>query len=129
MSNRKRERRERAQKKAKIKRYAIIISSCVVLLAIIVTIIVTAVIAAKTLTFTDGFATVNLRPSGKFDAVLHHNERYSGSYTTTEAENGTLVNLFYSGVESTGFIAAGSYFVFPDEWVDDHGHEYALPIK
>ena len=128
MPNNKKARRELAIKKAKLKRRIIISLCSVLVLAFIAAVIITVVFNAGTQTYSDGYATVELRPNGKFSAVLYHNERYNGVYTTSESGGATLIHLSYNDITAIAMVTDMG-FIFPDEWFDDHGHGSVLPER
>ena len=117
MSKNKKAKRELAIKKAKQKRIVMITAAAVVVAALAVAIIIGAVSSAGTETYTNGSATITLRPNGRFSATLHHNERFSGTYVKTEGG----VELSHDGVTITAVID-GDRMHIPDEWDDGHGH-------
>ena len=128
MPNNKKTRRELARKKAKLKRRITIAACSALLLALIAAIAIAAIISARTQTFSDGYATFEMRPTGRFSASLYHNESFKGTYTTSESGGATLVHLSHDGVTVIGMILDMG-FVLPDEWLDGHGHGSVLPAS
>ena len=129
MPSNKKIRREAAIKKAKRKRNAIIAVCGVLVIAFIVFMIITIIDNAGTQTYSDGYASVVLRPNGRFTSTLYHNDRYTGTYTTSESGGATLVHFSQdNGGTAVGIITDG-VFVIPDAWDDGHGHGSALPLR
>jgi len=129
MPSDKKARRELAIKKAKRKRNIIIAICAVLILALITFIILTIVENAGTQTYSDGYATVELRPNGRFSAMLYHNERYQGTYTTSESGGATLVHFSPDNSDSAIGIITDGVFIIPEAWDDGHGHGSALPKR
>ena len=114
--------------RAKRRKKRNIIIGVAIFIAIIIAVIVGAVFSALTEVYTDGNATIELRPNGRFSALLYHNERYTGTYTTSQTGGATFVHFTYGDITSvTMFIEDG--LVIPDDWDDGHGHGSVLPKR
>ena len=124
----KKEQREAAKKKAKQTRIMMIaLWSAIVLVAVVAIII--SVFGGRGETYTDGHASVVLSSNGSFEAELYHHETYEGTYTKTPDSGGFAVTFVTRGGEAyIGFID-GRVLILPEEWQDDHGHGYMLPLK
>ena len=128
MPSNKKAHRKTAGSRAKRRQKTKIIVGATILTALIIAVIVGGIFSALTQVYTDGSASIELRPNGRFSAVLHHNERYAGTYTTSQSGGATLVHLTHDGVTTIAMILDYG-FVIPDEWDDGHGHGSVLPKR
>ena len=128
MPSSKNARRKTARSKAKRRQKTKIIIGAAILIAIIIAVCIGAVFSVLTQVYTDGSASIELRPTGRFSAVLYHNERYTGTYTTSQSGGATLVHLTHDGATVIAMILDYG-FVIPDEWDDGHGHGSVLPKR
>ena len=124
MKSTKRARRELAAKKASRKRIFLIIVAAAVALAAASAIIIGAVYSANLETYSDGYATIELRPDGRFTASLYHNENYNGTYVKTADR----VEFTYDAVTISTELDGNSLRI-PYEWEDGHGHGSLLPKR
>ena len=128
MQKNKNARREMARKKARLKRNILIIAGAAVLVAVIVIVIITSVSSAMTERYSDGYASVELRPDWTFSAALYHNERFAGTYSKSESDGETLVYFYHNGITALGTINEHG-FTIPREWEDGHSHGSILPRR
>ena len=128
MPSSKKSRRKTAGSRAKKRQKTKFIVGAAIFIAVIIAVIVGAVYSTLTQVYTDGYASIELRPNGRFNAALYHNDRYSGTYTTSQSGGATLVHLTHDGVTVIAMILDYG-FVIPDEWDDGHGHGSVLPKR
>ena len=122
-------RREKARKKAKLKRLMLTIAVCVFVgLAIAGYLIFSSMREAATDTFSDGTQTIRLRPNGRFTAQLYHGMSFNGEYTIGEEEGWTIVSFTHDGMTVQSEIVEDMLFI-PTEWHDQCGHNTVLPRR
>ena len=121
MSTHKKERRERAIKKAKLRRNIIIAIASAVILAVAAAVVITVVTSVGRETYSDGQQAVTFYSDGSFRAMLLHNNTYSGTYVKTEG--GMELTYGPDAAPVTVFVQIdGDALQIPSEWDDGHGH-------
>ena len=119
----KKNRREKAIKKAKLKRNILIAVIGVLVLGTAAAIIISAIISSGTETYSDGSGqSLNLYSNGTFDASLYHGNKYSGTYVRNESG----VELTYNEYMTVQAWIDGDTLYLPAEWDDGHGHGSTL---
>jgi len=128
-SNLKKERKEKAIKKAR-KKNIIMISILILIIAVAVFLGIFASnrqsakqVAAEI--YSDGNQTVQLLADGTFNATLAHNKHISGTYTKTAENDRTVVSFNINGNIEIGSIINNALH-FPKEWEDGHSHGNVL---
>jgi len=76
-------------------------------------------------TYSDGHQTVRLLADGTFTAALAH-ENESGIYLKTTEDGKDLIAFITEEGSALGEIADDA-LILPEEWQDDHGHNFVLP--
>ena len=120
------ERKEKALKKAFLKR--------IVIFGILALVVTTAVVfTVQKLShheeeeiYSAGGQTVRLSENGKFSANLAHGVRKSGTYTREIEDGRTTIYFNVEGREEIGWIFSDALHM-PREWDDGHGHGSILP--
>jgi len=131
-SKSKKEKKDKAIKKARKKNF-IMISIIILIIAVAVVLGIYASnrqnakqVGAEI--YSDGNQTVQLLADGTFNAALAHNKRISGTYTRTAENNRTIVSFNVNGNIETGSIINNALH-FPEEWEDGHHHGNVLPKR
>jgi len=120
--------REAEAKRLAQKKKTLIIVMIVLVLILAVAMGISAIRAAATDTYSDGMQTIRLLPGGKFTADLVHNEKQSGTYTRY-LRDGEMVVTFMTEAGTFMVEMEDGYLPVPEEWRDDHGHNYVLPKR
>jgi hypothetical protein len=68
--------------------------------------------------YTNGEATITLKPDGSFSASLH-DDRYAGTYV--KSSDGTTITFTVNGDAYVAQMYNGELDL-PEEWNDEHGH-------
>ncbi|MCL1877480.1 MAG: hypothetical protein FWF80_01340 [Defluviitaleaceae bacterium] len=81
--------------------------------------------------FVNDGASIMLRDDGTFLALLPHNLRFSGTFTETEADGGTIVSFTYTHAtnlrtDNGRILGDGITMVAPDVWDSPCAHSHGL---
>ena len=117
----KKDRRERAIKKAKLRRGIIIGAVGIAVLAVAAFIVIAITMSVGTEAYTDGQQNLILRTDGSYTAVLFHGNSFNGTYVRTA--DGLELTYGSGGSTMTAHaLIEGDMLHLPTEWDDNHGH-------
>ena len=120
MGKGKKARKELAEAKAKEKRSRLMMYCSLVCIVVAIIVIISFFSSYGTVRYSDGLATLTLRPNGRFMAKLNH-----GTVNGTYVQNTFGISFTVDDTTVSGYFDGDTLFL-PGEWDDGHGHNMIL---